>query len=262
LYWVEQTTDGGFILGGTSGSDISGDKTENTNGIKDYWIVKTDSLGSIQWQNTIGGNLNDHLTSISEISDGSYILGGSSLSDSTGDKTENTNGSTDFWILKTDAGGTIQWQNTIGGSDADALNIIRPTSDGGYILGGYTQSHISGDKTENCYGGPDYWIVKLGPDTVTRIEDVQLAEELAVYPNPAATEIKIMNCSPSTQGSGCDGNALISVCDLIGNRMLMHPAARGMTSDSILDISGLSPGIYIVEVSNSGINRRARFIKQ
>ena len=51
---------------------------------------------------------------------------------------------------------TIQWQNTIGGSDWDYLYSIQQTSDGGYVLGGYSSSNISGDKTENSQGLYDY----------------------------------------------------------------------------------------------------------
>jgi hypothetical protein len=77
LNLVAQTvSDGGYILGGLSTSNISGDKTENCNGDYDYWIVKTDSLGNIQWQNTIGGNGDDQLSSVIQTSDGGYILGG------------------------------------------------------------------------------------------------------------------------------------------------------------------------------------------
>jgi len=56
LYSIQQTTDGGYILGGWSESYISGDKTENSFGGSDYWVVKLDSIGNIQWHNTIGGN--------------------------------------------------------------------------------------------------------------------------------------------------------------------------------------------------------------
>ncbi|MBK6640827.1 MAG: T9SS type A sorting domain-containing protein [Bacteroidetes bacterium] len=157
---IAQTTDGGYILGGMSNSNISSDKTENSNGDWDYWIVKTDSIGVIQWQNTIGGNGGDGLHSIAQSSDGGYILGGYSASDISGDKSENSNGFIDFWIVKTDSLGTILWQNTIGGDDWDELTSIQQTSEGGYILGGWSESSISGDKTENCKGDYDYWIVK------------------------------------------------------------------------------------------------------
>ena len=155
-----QTNDGGFILGGHSISNISGDKTENCLGGLDFWVVKIDSLGNIQWQNTIGGSGVDYLFSIAQTSDGGYILGGWSESNISGDKTENSNGGADYWIVKTDSQGVIQWQNTIGGSAMDHLHTISQTSDGGYILGGYSLSYISGDKTENSNGERDYWIVK------------------------------------------------------------------------------------------------------
>jgi hypothetical protein len=160
LYSIQQTTDGGYILGGYSSSDISGDKTENTMS-GDYWIVKTDAVGNIIWQETIGGDVIDHLISIEQTSDGGYILGGYSASNVSGDKTENCLGGWDFWIIKTDSVGSIQWQNTIGGSLADYLYTIEQTSDGGFILGGSSKSNISGDKTENGFGLEDYWIVKI-----------------------------------------------------------------------------------------------------
>ncbi|MBP7713944.1 MAG: T9SS type A sorting domain-containing protein [Bacteroidota bacterium] len=168
LYSVQQTTDGGYILGGYSLSDISGDKTEGTQGGNDYWVVKLDASGNIQWQNTIGGNNDDNLTSIQQTTDGGYILGGYSYSDISGDKTENSQGSDDYWVVKLNASGNIQWQNTIGGSGYDQLYSIQQTSDGGYILGGYSESNISGDKTENSQGFDDYWVVKL--DTTGNIQ--------------------------------------------------------------------------------------------
>jgi hypothetical protein len=161
LYSIEQTFDGGYILGGSSSSDISGDKTENSNGFDDYWIIKTDSSGNIQWQNTLGGSWEDFLYSIRQTYDGGYFLGGYSESNTSGDKTENSNGSSDYWIVKTDSTGNMQWQNTIGGIDLEYLNSIQQTADGGFILGGHSNSNISGDKSENSQGGVDYWIIKV-----------------------------------------------------------------------------------------------------
>ena len=165
-YWdylmcVKQTVDGGYILGGHSSSYISGDKTAGCIGMDDYWIIKTDGFGNIQWQKTIGGNSDDHLVSIEQTADGGYIIGGTSASNISGNKSENCIGSSDYWIVKIDSFGTIQWQNTIGGSGIEYLNSIQQTMDGGYILGGESLSDISGDKTENCIGDLDYWIVKV-----------------------------------------------------------------------------------------------------
>lgn len=158
---LQQTTDGGYILGGTSRSNISGDKFENTRGGDDYWVVKLDGAGTIQWQKTIGGNLTDDLRSIQQTSDGGYILGGSSFSAISGEKTESSLGGRDYWVVKLNTSGTILWQKTIGGNGSDALNSLQQTADGDYILGGSSSSDISGDKTENSWGGSDYWAVKL-----------------------------------------------------------------------------------------------------
>ncbi len=160
LFSIAQTSDGGFILGGKSNSNIGGDKTENCIGGADYRVVKTDSIGAIQWQNTIGGSGNDYFNSVTQTSDGGYLLGGYSASSISGDKTEASNGGNDFWIVKTDSTGDIEWQNTIGGSAEDELTSIAQTADEGYILGGYSNSNISGDKNENSNGGYDYWMVK------------------------------------------------------------------------------------------------------
>ncbi|MBK9320964.1 MAG: hypothetical protein IPM91_20665 [Bacteroidetes bacterium] len=73
LSYFELTADGGYILGGSSRSNISGDKTENNLGDYDYWIIKTDSSGNIQWQNTIGGGLNDIQSSIEQTVDGAIF---------------------------------------------------------------------------------------------------------------------------------------------------------------------------------------------
>src|SRR5258705_240318 len=100
--------------------------------------MKLDSTGAIEWQNTIGCSDGDFLYSIQQTSDGGYILGGYSESGISGDKTEASQGSTDYWVVKLDSTGAIEWQNTIGGSDGDYLYSIQQTSDGGYILGGYS----------------------------------------------------------------------------------------------------------------------------
>ena len=156
-----QTADGGFLFGGTSDSGLSGDKTEVSMGINDYWIVKTDASGNIEWDNTIGGSSEDILTCIIQTSDGGFMLGGRSLSDISGDKTTANNGSFDYWIVKTDSSGNVEWDKTIGGSVTDYLSSIIQTADGGYLLGGLSSSGIGGDKNEVNLGIYDYWIVKV-----------------------------------------------------------------------------------------------------
>jgi hypothetical protein len=164
LIAVHQTADNGYILGGYSISTLSGDKTEATIGVYDFWVLKLNSTGSILWQNTIGGNSSEYLRSIEQTTDGGYILGGPSYSGVGGDKTEaNFDGGEfkDYWVVKLNSNGNIVWQNAYGAVGDDVLGAIRQTSDGGYIAGGYSNSGISGDKSEACLGNYDYWVLKL-----------------------------------------------------------------------------------------------------
>jgi hypothetical protein len=161
---IQQTSDGGYILGGTSSSPISGDKTQQSKGWEDYWVVKLNSEDDIEWQRTIGGSYQDFLESVEQTPDSGYILGGTSSSGISGDKTEGVIGITDYWIVKLDKNGAIEWDNTIGGNSVDALSSIQPTSDGGYIIIGVSFSGISGDKTEGQIGEADFWVVKLNSE--------------------------------------------------------------------------------------------------
>ncbi len=161
LYTVKQTADGGYILGGESASGISGDKTEDSRGENDYWVVKIDANGIKQWDKRFGGNGYDEFLDLQITSDGGYILWGQSPSNKGGDKTEDSIGGLDFWVVKIDANGSKQWDKTFGGDDYDAIITLEQTSDGGYILGGESSSDISGNKTDSNRGGEDFWVIKI-----------------------------------------------------------------------------------------------------
>ena len=158
---LKQTPDGGYILVGTSSSGITGDKSETNIGGFDIWVIKLNSTGSIVWQNTIGGSSLEELTYLELASDGGFLIGCTSSSGISGDKNEVNYGISDYWVIKLDASGNILWQNTIGGSSTDKLRSVEETSDGGFIVAGYSNSPISGDKTEASKGDYDYWIIKL-----------------------------------------------------------------------------------------------------
>ncbi|QMU31046.1 T9SS type A sorting domain-containing protein [Adhaeribacter radiodurans] len=168
---MQQTRDGGYILGGASGSGKSGDKTQ-ANKSGDYWVVKLKSDGSKEWDKTIGSDNGDYLTSVQQTRDGGYLLGGYSSSGINGHKSEASKGSDDYWIVQLQADGSKVWDKTIGGKNYDQLTSLQQTSDGGYILGGYSNSKPSGDKSEERNGEEgegyfntsDYWVVKLNAD--------------------------------------------------------------------------------------------------
>ena len=161
LNTIDQTSDGGYIMGGYTDSNIGGDKSENSWGADDYWIVKMDNAGNIVWENTVGGGNYDKLYAVEETPDGGYIVGGQSLSGGGwGDKSESNKGGYDYWIVKLDEDGVVEWDRSYGGLGKDQLYNVQPTSDGGYIIAGTSDSGISGDKTENRVGNSDYWVIK------------------------------------------------------------------------------------------------------
>lgn len=161
LQSIKLTRDGGFILAGTSNSEKGFDKKDDCKGQEDFWIIKLNPGGGQQWQKTIGGSSQEKLHSIYQTKDGGYILGGSSSSDISGDKTQNCYGSLDYWVVKLDGDGAIEWQQTIGGVFFDELRSIEQTIDGGYVLGGYSNSPKSGNKTDDNFGIGDFWVLKL-----------------------------------------------------------------------------------------------------
>ncbi|MFI5170967.1 MAG: T9SS type A sorting domain-containing protein [Chitinophagales bacterium] len=157
-----QTADGGYIVGATSYSGHCADKAENPKGASDYWVIKLNASGDIVWENTIGAKGQEILTDINELPGGGYIVAGTSDSKIGFDKTEDRHGIyPDYWVMQLDATGNIIWQNTIGGMLSEIKPVIVATPDGGFMVGGWSDSNIGFEKTENCIGGFDYWIIKL-----------------------------------------------------------------------------------------------------
>ena len=154
LFYLQQTSDSGYIIGGYSESnDVD---LEGNFGWSDFWFGKLDLDGNIEWEKNLGGSQHESITTIEIINDG-YILGGYTES-SDGDVSENY-GDRDFWVIKIDTVGNIVWEKNFGGSSYDYLSSIEKTNDGGYILGGSTKSNDV-DVGEN-YGNHDFWVVKI-----------------------------------------------------------------------------------------------------
>jgi uncharacterized delta-60 repeat protein len=154
---IQNTSDGGYIVAGYSRSS-DGDLTINHGqGGRDYWVVKLNTTGTIQWQKSLGGTGDDSATNIQQTIDGGYIIAGSSTSND-GDVTGN-HGNSDYWVVKINATGSIQWQKSLGGSVDETANAIQTTSDGGYIVAGSTNS--SDGNITGYHGYTDYWVVKL-----------------------------------------------------------------------------------------------------
>ena len=157
-----QTSDGGYIFSGNARSpngDVVGWHAAyftDSVAIPDYWVVKLDVEGNIQWQKCLGGSLYDCAYSIEQCDDGGYIVGGKSYSNDF--DVSLAHGDCDYWIVKLDEFGNIEWERSYGGSGADWGWVIRQTVDGYIVVG--TSNSDDGDVSGN-HGESDFWIVKL-----------------------------------------------------------------------------------------------------
>ncbi len=125
---VQQTSDGGFVICGTTQSFGAGGN--------DVYLTKIDSTGSILWFKTFGGTRGDFGETVKKTSDGGFIINGST--DSFGP------GGSDVYVIKTDSSGDTLWTKTYGGSDNDYGNSIQQAGDGGFIIMGTTHSFGTG----------------------------------------------------------------------------------------------------------------------
>jgi len=162
LVSVRQTADNGYLLAGSTTSPAGGDLTEPSRGGADYWLVKVNSLGILQWQHRYGGPGHDWLAAVRPTADGGILLLGTTTSALGGDLTEPARGGRDLWLVKVNNLGVIEWQRRYGGSGQDYAATLELDPDGGFIIGAYTSSPLSGDLTEPSRGGTDYWLLRLG----------------------------------------------------------------------------------------------------
>lgn len=150
-----QTSDGGYIVAGMTGSD-DGD-VSGYHGYGDVWILKLDQTGSIEWENALGGTDTEAALSVFQSADGGYVVAGSTKS-ADGDVSGHKNGF-DVWLIKLSTLGKIIWEGCLGGTSDDYGTSVIQTDDNDYVVLGYSNSD-DGNLTENN-GGYDLWIVKL-----------------------------------------------------------------------------------------------------
>mgnify|MGYP001034581856 CR=1 FL=1 len=151
---IKQTKDGGFIVSGYSES-ADGDVTD-ARGYDDFWILKLNSTGDLEWKKNLGSVYADRSFNIIETSDGGYATVGFLRNPSVSDSNHRYN---EVYVVKLNNTGKAQWTKKYGGDEYDMGYGIVQTDDGGYLIAGRTQS-TKGDITNN-HGLFDAWILKI-----------------------------------------------------------------------------------------------------
>jgi hypothetical protein len=247
---IQQASDGGFIVAGRSFSN-NGDVTghHGYTGSPDFWVVKLDNTGNILWQKSLGGTGYEIALSIHLTNDNGFIIAGFANS-SDGDVTGNHGGG-DYWVVKLDSTGNIQWQKCLGGTDSDGANSIDLVDNGGFIIAGWSNSNDS-DVSGN-HGDYDFWVVKLAPYNLSIVESNK-NENINIYPNPANNKLSL-----EFQQSILFHNSIISISNIQGQILIRQNLKQSKTD---IDINSLANGIYIlkIEFDNSVVVKK--FIKE
>ncbi len=244
---IQQTKDGGFITCGWSRSN-DGDVSGN-HGDYDFWVVKFDAAGNVTWKKSLGGSRGDLAYSIEQTTDNGYIIaGGTNSNDGDVSGLHGRLGKEDFWVVKLDVNGILQWQKTLGGTEFEEGRSVDQTKDGGYIVAGWSgwDNPNNGDVTGN-HGNYDFWIVKLSANPqATAIQNTLPPAQhfsFTLSPNPASSFIQIdittKQQSALLRITNCNGNTVIEKNLLI---------IEGVYHQQ-LDISKLLPGLYYISVT-------------
>ncbi|MFZ2899985.1 MAG: PKD domain-containing protein [Saprospiraceae bacterium] len=134
-YSVQETSDGGFIIAGNKYSNVSE---------RDVYLIKANNLGEVMWEETFGGGNINRGESVQETFNGGYIIAGNTYSYGSGNS--------DVYLIKTNGSGGVEWVKTFGGVNDDMGKALQKTSDGGYIIVGYTSSY--------GFGSSDVYLIK------------------------------------------------------------------------------------------------------
>ncbi len=256
-YAIQQTSDGNFIIAGSSTSNDY-DVTHN-NGQTDDWVIKVDATGNLIWQKSFGGSDYDVANAIQQTIDGGFIVAGNTYS-TDGDVTEN-HGIDDCWILKLDGAGNLLWQKSLGGSNFDEANSIVQNADGSFIIAGLSFSNdgdVSGNHANAIGTSQDYWIIKLNSDIQSGIASLP-DNFISLNPNPVHDLLNI-NMTPYA------GEVSIRVMDLEG-RVIKLPgtAYQLQTANSIqLNTTSLSEGFYTLQLisKKNSESKVVKFVKE
>ncbi len=223
-YDIIQTSDGGFALLGHTQNGLNGER--------DFYFIKTDANGNLEWQQAYGGWGDDYGRSVQQTSDGGYILAGKTLSFGSG--------SEDMWLVRLNSWGWVEWSRTFGGTNYDDCESVDITSDAGFILGGITGSFGAGNN--------QMWLVRTGPDpTLGTDEYFPIARNFSlhpIYPNPFNNTANIRFDLPR------EVTGRLVVYDVLGREMKTLFDGRFTSGSHSLQLNAdnFSSGTYFVRM--------------
>jgi hypothetical protein len=272
---VPGLSDSGYLFGGYSSSPISSEKTQASYGYSDYWLVRTDSMGNKLWDKTIGGPKGDYMQSVAATADGGFLLGGYSNSHIGNDKSEAPVGGYDYWVVKVNKFGNVQWDKTYGGTSDDKLAAVRQIKANEYILGGTSNSPVSGNKTVNNLGDNDIWIIRISTDSPGSVSTkaTEQPTTTAIAGNttmPAAITSLSMNVAPNpvqsvmtvSYSSPADAKLSLKVLSQDGKVILAANIAAAEKGNYTANMVKFPAGVYYVILQSNTSTVTRRIVKE
>jgi hypothetical protein len=210
---VQQTTDGGYIMAGVTGSYGVGEC--------DLWLIKTDFGGNEEWNRTFGGSDGDMALSVQQTYDSGYIVAGATRS-------YGADGC-DLWLIKTDSKGNEGWNKAFGGREYDEAYSVQQTNDGSYIVAGRTDSYGAGKS--------DLWLIKIDPEyTSTEAMSSTSARTPAITRSATQAATPATNTSQQNKTSKTTlilgGVALLLVLVLLAGKSLIEEQGTPQSTSS------------------------------
>ncbi|WP_171036575.1 CBM96 family carbohydrate-binding protein [Dyadobacter sediminis] len=237
---VHQTREGQYIVAV---------KTETPGSGIPYLVIKLGNTGIELWRKVFTtSTANDDfklalIRQVIQTADGGFLAGGYSDSPAGADKSEDSKGGDDYWLVKMDADGNKQWDKTIGGPGQDFLQTMELTRDGGYILGGNSDSPTGQDKTEASRGEADFWIVKLAPEFNNKL--------LSFSANNLGFTVTADSSVPaqSVLLVASSGTPQVTLSKSASSSWLTLPSPALGTLSFNVNAAGLAPGTYNATVN-------------
>ncbi|WP_027419123.1 T9SS type A sorting domain-containing protein [Crocinitomix catalasitica] len=240
---------------GISQSDNDGNKTTIAFGSMDVWLVKVDLDLNFIWDITLGGLGYDTPRDLAVKND-QIILTALSDGDISGNKTVNSYGDFDIWLLILNLEGEIQYQNVYGGDDSDDGRFTFDSEDK-IVVSSSSKSNVSGVKTSPNKGGYDFWLFKLDASIYLNISDNELSQSSSIktYPNPFIEDVKFAFESPIKYQS------VLTIYNTQG-QMIDQLDVQPNSTNLVWNTANLANGVYFYEISVDDILQKGKIIKQ